>query len=246
QQRWKDEYLTWNASEFGNVGTIRVPSNRIWTPDLVISNFAGDKFNDYMITNAIISSDGSVLWLFPALIKTYCTLNVKYFPFDTQRCKIEFISWTHSGDQLDIFYNSSFENSVYYTPTNQEWAVDGIDTERHVKFYACCEEPYPDVTFTIKMRRRSLFYIVNLIAPCFLIFMIAFLGFFLPVESGEKVNLETTILLALVVFLLMVGESMPPTPDAIPILGMFFALTMVMVTIALVMAVISTNIYSKK
>ena len=44
-------------------------------------------------------------------------------------------------------------------------------------------------------------------------------AFFLPVESGEKVNLEMTILLALVVFLLMVGESMPPTPDAIPILG---------------------------
>jgi nicotinic acetylcholine receptor, invertebrate len=101
----------------------------------------------------------------------------------------------------------------------QEWMVDGISTEQHVKYYACCSEPYPDVTFTIHMRRGSLFYVVNLIAPCFLIFLISFLGFFLPVESGDKVNLETTILLALVVFLLMVGETMPPTPDAIPILG---------------------------
>jgi len=62
-------------------------------------------------------------------------------------------------------------------------------------------------------------YVINLIAPCFLIFLISFLGFFLPVESGEKVNLEITILLALVVFLLRVGETMPPTPDSIPILG---------------------------
>jgi len=98
--------------------------------------------------------------------------------------------------------------------------VDGITTQQHVRQYACCPEPYPDVTFTINMRRGSLFYVVNLIAPCFLIFLISFLGFFLPVESGDKVNLETTILLALVVFLLMVGETMPPTPDAIPILGM--------------------------
>jgi len=29
---------------------------------------AGDKFNDYMVTNAIVQSDGTVLWLFPALI----------------------------------------------------------------------------------------------------------------------------------------------------------------------------------
>ena len=97
--------------------------------------------------------------------------------------------------------------------------VNEISTERHETVYACCVEPYPDVTFTIHMRRGSLFYLVNLIAPCFLIFLISFLGFFLPVESGDKVNLETTILLALVVFLLMVGETMPPTPDAIPILG---------------------------
>jgi len=80
-------------------------------------------------------------------------------------------------------------------------------------------EPYPDVTFTIHMRRGSMFYVVNLIAPCFLIFVVSFLGFFLPVESGDKVNLEITILLALVVFLLMVGETMPPIPDVIPILG---------------------------
>jgi len=100
--------------------------------------------------------------------------------------------------------------------------VAGISTERHETVYACCAEPYPDVTFTIHMRRGSLFYVVNLIAPCFLIFVISFLGFFLPVETGDKVNLETTILLALVVFLLMVGETMPPIPDVIPILGEYF------------------------
>jgi cation transporter family protein len=246
RQNWKDEYLAWNPSEYGNVSTIRVPANTIWTPDLVISNFAGDKFNDYMITNAIVQSTGHILWMFPALIKTYCTLNVKYFPFDTQNCEIVFISWTHSGYELDVDYSDNLTNVVYYKSENQEWMVDGITTERHVRKYACCVEPYPDVTFTINMRRGSLFYVVNLIAPCFLIFLISFLGFFLPVESGEKVNLETTILLALVVFLLMVGETMPPTPDAIPILGMFFASTMVMVTVALVMAVIVTNIYAKK
>ena len=180
---------------------------------------AGDKFNDYMVTNTIVSANGHVLWLYPALIKTYCTLNVQNFPFDRQKCEITFISWTHSGDQLDVRYNDSFANTVYYIPTNQEWAVDGITAERHVKYYACCKEPYPDVTFTIHMRRGSLFYVVNLVAPCLLIFIISFLGFFLPVESGEKVNLEVTILLALVVFLLMVGEMMPPTPDSIPILG---------------------------
>ena len=172
-----------------------------------------------MNTFAIVNADGSVLWMFPAVIKTYCTLDVQHFPFDNQKCSIIFISWTFNGLKLDVTYNQSEQQAVYYTPKNQEWYVDNVTVERHEKIYACCVEPYPDVTFTIHMTRRSLFYIINLIFPCLLIYAVSFLGFFLPVESGEKVNLEITILLALVVFLLIVGETLPPTPDAIPVLG---------------------------
>ena len=157
--------------------------------------------------------------MFPAVSKTYCTLDVRHFPFDSQHCKIVFISWTFNGDKLDVNFNVTEENAIYYKSRNQEWNVERVTVQRHVKTYACCVEPYPDVTFTIHMKRRSLFYIMNLIFPCLLIYGVSFLGFFLPVESGEKVNLEITILLALVVFLLIVGETMPPTPDAIPILG---------------------------
>ena len=172
-----------------------------------------------MNTFAIVSHDGSVLWMFPAVVKTYCTLDVRHFPFDRQKCNIIFISWTFNGFKLNVTYNVSEHNTVYYTPKNQEWYVDEIGVARDEKIYACCLEPYPDVTFSIHMTRRSLFYIINLIFPCLLIYAVSFLGFFLPVESGEKVNLEITILLALVVFLLIVGETLPPTPDAIPALG---------------------------
>lgn len=72
---------------------------------MTFTHSAGDKFSDYMVTNTIVSANGNVLWLYPALIKTYCTLNVQNFPFDQQNCIITFISWTHSGDQLDVQYN---------------------------------------------------------------------------------------------------------------------------------------------
>ena len=73
-----------------------------------------------MITNTIVSADGLVLWLYPALIKTYCTLNVKYSPFDSQHCNIVFISWTYNGHHLDLIYNATtFATSIYYTSENQ-------------------------------------------------------------------------------------------------------------------------------
>jgi hypothetical protein len=40
---------------------------------------------------------------------------------------------------------------------------------------------------------------------------VAVLGFLLPPASGEKVNLEITVLLSLAVFQLIVLELMPPS-----------------------------------
>lgn len=67
--------------------------------------------------------------------------------------------------------------------------------------YQCCPEPYVDVTFTIQIRRRTLYYFFNLIVPCVLISSMALLGFTLPPDSGEKLTLGTCSCVALCVFL---------------------------------------------
>ncbi|GIY02768.1 neuronal acetylcholine receptor subunit alpha-7 [Caerostris darwini] len=85
--------------------------------------------------------------------------------------------------------------------------------------YSCCPEPYVDITFCIHIRRRTLYYGFNLIIPCVLISSMALLGFTLPPDSGEKLTLGVTILLSLTVFLLLVAETMPPTSDAVPLIG---------------------------
>lgn len=46
---------------------------------------------------------------------------------------------------------------------------------------------FSDITFNIKMRRKTLFYTVNLIIPCVGITFLTVLVFYLPSDSGEKV-----------------------------------------------------------
>ena len=58
---------------------------------------------------------------------------------------------------------------------------------RSEKFYTCCVESYLDITFNITMRRKTLFYTVNLIIPCMGISFLTILTFYLPSDSGEKV-----------------------------------------------------------
>lgn len=68
-----------------------------------------------------------------------------------------------------------------------EWDILEVPAVRNERFYTCCDEPYLDITFNITMRRKTLFYTVNLIIPCMGISFLTVLVFYLPSDSGEKV-----------------------------------------------------------
>jgi nicotinic acetylcholine receptor len=102
-----------------------------------------------------------------------------------------------------------------------------VPVKYNEEYYECCTEPYPDLTFNITMRRKTLFYTVNLIIPCVAISLMTLLVFYLPSECGEKVTLSTSILVSLTVFLLLLAEIVPPTSLAVPLLGKYLLFTMV-------------------
>ncbi|XP_075337428.1 neuronal acetylcholine receptor subunit alpha-9-II [Odontesthes bonariensis] len=125
---------------------------------------------------------------------------------------------------------------------NVEWECHGMPATKNVIMYGCCSDPYPDITYTVLLQRRSSFYIFNLLLPCFLISFLAPLGFYLPADSGEKVSLGVTVLLALTVFQLMVAESMPPS-ESVPLIGKYYIATMTMVTASTALTIFIMNIH---
>ena len=92
----------------------------------------------------------------------------------------------------------------------------------HCSFcYSCCPEPFPDVTFWFHLRRRTTYYTFNIIIPCVMLSLLTLGSFVLPAESGEKVSLGLTVLLAFSVFMLLIAESMPATSEFVPLIGMY-------------------------
>ena len=82
------------------------------------------------------------------------------------------------------------------SPQSLHWSwiiFPGVPATRNEVIYECCPEPYLDITFTIKIRRRTVYYFFNLIVPCVLIASMAVLGFTLPPDSGEKLSLGEDI-----------------------------------------------------
>lgn len=117
---------------------------------------------------------------------------------------------------------------------NGEWNLIAMPAKLNKVYYNCCPYPYYDVTLNLIIKRKPLYYVFNLILPCALISCLTLIKFFLPPESGEKVGLGITVLLAMTVFLLLVAETLPATSDDVPLLGQYFIATMFVTAMSLV------------
>lgn len=106
--------------------------------------------------------------------------------------------------------------------------------------------PFVDIFFNITLRRKTLFYTVNLIIPCVGISYLSVLVFYLPADSGEKIALCISILLSQTMFFLLISEIIPSTSLALPLLGKYLLFTMLLVGLSVVITIIILNIHYRK
>ena len=124
---------------------------------------------------AMVSMDGTVFWAPIANLRSTCQLDLTFFPFDDQGCHFKVGSWTYDGFQVDLTNKSANMDLDQYT-VNGGWDLITTRTRRNVVYYPCCPEPFPDVTFVIYLRRRTLYYILNVVVPCLLLSGLSMLG----------------------------------------------------------------------
>lgn len=242
-QEWFDEYLVWDPLEFGNFSNLRLPCHKIWLPDIVLYNNADDYTRGYFQTRAMIDPQGRVFWPPPTKFRSTCPVDVTYFPFDDQVCTMKFGSWIYDGLQVDIQNRTSEVDLVNYMP-NGEWELLEARMVRNVVYYPCCpDQPFPDITVVLVIRRKTLYYMYNVVMPCIMMSVLTLLVFCLPPDSGEKIALGVTVLLAFSVFMLAIAEKMPETSESIPLLGIYLTAVMAITSISVVMTVIVLNFH---
>ncbi|XP_013415847.2 acetylcholine receptor subunit alpha-like 1 [Lingula anatina] len=205
------------------------------------------------MTKATVYSHGRVKWEPPAIYKSYCPINVEFFPFDEQNCHLKFSSWTYDGFQVDLKHREHpdikddvrVENGIDVSAYSRsvEWDLMDVPFSRNTKYYSCCPEPYPSITYNITIRRKTLFYTVNLIIPCVAISFLTVLTFYLPSHSGEKITLCISILLSLTVFFLLLADLIPPTSLVIPLIGKYLLFTMILVSLSIIVTVMVLNVH---
>uniref|UniRef100_A0A1I8FT32 Neur_chan_LBD domain-containing protein n=1 Tax=Macrostomum lignano TaxID=282301 RepID=A0A1I8FT32_9PLAT len=238
-QQWSDEFLTWDPAEFSNQKKIRLPSGKIWKPDL---RCRLHRQPDARL--AMIDSNGTVFWPIPTKLRSSCKVDVTYFPFDEQMCDLKFGSWTYDGFQVNLHLLKGDVDTTAYVPNGGSGSCSELKLE-----------PYPDITFYIflrrkrksrrvgrvretdsqpelrvfridwraakseeRPRRRLLYYMYHVIYPCIMMSTLTLLVFCLPPDSGEKIALGITVLLAFSVLMLSIADRLPETSESVPLI----------------------------
>ncbi|XP_031564356.1 neuronal acetylcholine receptor subunit alpha-7-like isoform X2 [Actinia tenebrosa] len=232
---WFDSSLSWQPSDFNGIKKISLHTSDIWVPDIVVYNNADEGFGDgHTRVNAVIRHDGHVSLSIPFLLRSNCKVQLASYPFDVQVCSIKFGSWSFDGSQLALRMESPTADLSSYLPS-AEWELIEIPGEFHSVVYACCANPYHDIEYMVKIRRRSLFYAIYLIIPCAMISMLTLLMFLLPPECNERMTVGMAILVGLSFFFLLVAENMPATAEGVPLIGIYYTVTLIEISVAFFM-----------
>lgn len=146
-------------------------ADQIWQPDLVVLNSAS--INIFLNLDgknlAYLSSDGVVAVLYSsASLTTRCAIDVTMFPFDKQTCSIKISSWSMCNHYLSIAFSEVIDD--FYVE-NAVWSLKNTESYNQ---YEKDRFSYQDsscvndvVYFNFHVRRRPLYYMINLIFPSF-------------------------------------------------------------------------------
>ncbi|XP_013381705.1 neuronal acetylcholine receptor subunit alpha-7 [Lingula anatina] len=234
---WFDEQLQWDPTQYGNITTTRIPRNLLWSPDIILYNSVSG-YNLTTLYNGLswVTYTGEVFAPVPTITKSSCKMDLSYFPFDDQICHLKFGSWAQDMYLMDIL-NITTEvllGSGYVE--NGEWDIVDTVARRNVIYYDCCPEPWPDVTFYLQLRRGSLYYGFHVVSPCLLLSFLSLVIFILPVQSGEKMTLGMSVLVAFAVFVLLIADHIPATSEFPPLISIYLTIIMVMCSFSIVMS----------
>ncbi|XP_021374449.1 acetylcholine receptor subunit alpha-1-B-like [Mizuhopecten yessoensis] len=240
--KWTDQLLSWKnySDSFKDMEMIQMRASDVWIPPVVTTN----PFDDIDGFNTgsdiiLIYNGGQVIWKPRTVIKSLCTTNVKYFPFDVQTCNISFgivgykpnevkLSSATVGEIIDL-------GSLH---TNTEWNID------QTKVYSSLSGHSSNIHFEITMSRKPTYFVINLLLPVLLITILITCSFMLPAEEGRG-QLVSIGFITLAFYFIYTISFLPKASDTLTYLGYFFMWQMIYSVLVSVSAILSIFLYFK-
>ncbi|XP_066916789.1 neuronal acetylcholine receptor subunit alpha-3-like isoform X2 [Clytia hemisphaerica] len=244
---WRNPYLVWNPLNYKGVSEVILPEGEIWIPPIRLFNEASKTQGEYNEDNhartVLLTNDGNCSLTYAQFFKSTCEIDVSDFPFDQQYCDMTFGSWSMDERLLQLRAVKEEAISEQLYKENGEWHLTEATLKTHDVRYPIHRHKHSTIKLSILIKRKYIFFIMNLVVPCALIACMIFLVFVLPAKSGERISLGITVMLSMAIFQELSSEKLPSSSDNYPLLGVYYTTSMFEIGIALVMNCFILNVY---
>ncbi|KAK3092828.1 hypothetical protein FSP39_007679 [Pinctada imbricata] len=237
---WTDPGLEWDPAEHGDTDNIYVPQDDIWKPDIFLQN-GFTKFKElggsfYYIP---VEFEGRPTWMPFEVFESRCSLDTSYYPFDEQICSIAFVVWSHSVEEVEI------TKSTYGIRCTPEFNANNVWDILSISSAISRETRESKLTFTFHLKRKSLYYVVNIILPVVFLGLLNGLVFIIPADSGEKTGYSVTVFLSLVVFLTIISTILPVNSEKVSLFGIFLFLQVIIGVMVLIVTTMQLRLNAR-
>ncbi|XP_074662291.1 neuronal acetylcholine receptor subunit alpha-3-like [Tubulanus polymorphus] len=236
---WIDERLEFLPSNYSNIETIRVPSGKLWRPDIHLYNSAWGwgSVTSKTSYSSLLHYSGRVSFIPSQYIAAYCEMNLKRFPYDSHTCMLTFGSWSYDGNLLDLKLPGGVNNMDYSDySAHDEWKITHSNAKRNVKYYPSSSTPYPDITLNITLTRVSGHYVHIFVAPAAVLSILIPFAFLLSPATGEKTYLCLGLIMAYTLLVVLLEDAFPSAQGSAPYLVQFYASCFTMTACVLILS----------
>jgi hypothetical protein len=239
---WHDFRLSWTPSSYGGLQFLPIQKKKLWIPNIFLIDPAnkmeavGD--DDFI---GRITYTGHVSWTPGGLIQTLCEVDMYKFPFDTQTCGFTLALWGYSPLEAKLvpYTNMTTADTLYYSP-NSQWTLKGTVMKQTTL------GDYDNLLkIELILKRKSLYFVINMLAPILLLSLLNPLVFVLPIDSGERVSYAITIFLSFAVFMTLLSDNIPKSSEPMALMSYFLIITMCMSTLVCVLSIVTMRFHFK-
>jgi hypothetical protein len=231
--------MTWTPADYGNITQFTLPQEDIWKPDLALANAydtitgLGDSFMYLTITH-----DGNITWEPYQVFDSTCNIDMTYFPFDSQTCDLQLVTWSSTREMISIVTGDDGFNIDAYEE-NANWKMLGVST------FDSSTASTSGLSFSIRIRRKPIYYLLNFMIPIVLLSFLNNFVFVLPCDSGEKTGYAIVLFLSFAIFLLIVTEIMPEGMNTVPIISSYLLVECIFSTIIVFITIIQLRLHNQ-
>jgi hypothetical protein len=111
-QKWVDEYIKWEPSEYEGQDRVVFDANQVWKPEINVFNSNAEIFtSDAFAERSSISarSNGSMFWWTYITVVSKCALDLTDYPFDVQQCSLFIGPNTYQVDEMDFVHSGKHD-----------------------------------------------------------------------------------------------------------------------------------------